>query len=114
MARYYDIDKLKSMVEAKAETLIVGKEAFLCVAKWLDLLPGIDAVPKSESEFDSIPVEVAQALKEKAVDKAKAEVAREIFEEIEQNIFGDGTQNLIVMTAKGFAELKKKYTGEKV
>lgn len=50
MARYYDINKLKQMVEAKADTLIEGKEAFLCVAKWLDLLPGIDVAPKSEVE----------------------------------------------------------------
>lgn len=44
MARYYDMDKLKEMIEAKAGTLIEGKEAFLCVAKWLDLLPPADVV----------------------------------------------------------------------
>ena len=44
MARYYDIDKLKEMIEAKANTLIEGKEAFLCVAKWLELLPPADVV----------------------------------------------------------------------
>ena len=50
MARYYDMDKLKEMIEAKADTLIEGKEAFLYVAKWLDLLPAADVVPKSENE----------------------------------------------------------------
>lgn len=50
MARYYDMDKLKEMIEAKADTLIAGKEAFLYVAKWLDLLPSADVVPKSEVE----------------------------------------------------------------
>ena len=44
MARYYDIDKLKEMIEAKADTLIEGKGAFLCVAKWLELLPPADVV----------------------------------------------------------------------
>lgn len=44
MPRYYDIDKLKEMLEAKADTLIEGKEAFHYVAKWLELLPPSDAV----------------------------------------------------------------------
>lgn len=51
MARYYDMDKLKEMIEAKADTLIKGKEVFLYVAKWLDLLPAADVVPKSEGEW---------------------------------------------------------------
>lgn len=50
MPRYYDKDKLKEMIEAKADTLIEGKEAFLFVAKWLDLLPPADVVPRAEVE----------------------------------------------------------------
>lgn len=42
IARYYDIDKLKALIEAKADTLLEGKEAFLYVSKWLDLLPHKD------------------------------------------------------------------------
>lgn len=42
MARYYDVDKLKEMIEAKADTLIDGKEAFLYIANWLNLLPTPD------------------------------------------------------------------------
>jgi hypothetical protein len=38
------MDKLKDMLIAKADTLIEGKEAFLYVAKWLDLLPPADVV----------------------------------------------------------------------
>lgn len=51
-------------------------------------------------------------------DYSKAsDVARAIFEDIEENyadyIF-DGSRNIIVITEKDFAELKKKYTeGEK-
>lgn len=49
MPRYYDMDKLSAMIQAKADTLIgEGKTAFLYVAKWLDLLPTADVVPKSE------------------------------------------------------------------
>lgn len=44
MGRYYDIDRLAEMCRAKADTLIEGKEAFLYVAKWLDLLP-VDGAP---------------------------------------------------------------------
>ena len=44
MSRYIDAEKLSNMIEAKADTLIEGKEAFLYVAKWLDLLPATDVV----------------------------------------------------------------------
>lgn len=50
MARYYNIDKLKEMIEAKADTLIEGKEAFLYVARWLNLLTTADVVPRAEVE----------------------------------------------------------------
>ena len=43
-ARYIDVNKLKEMVEAKADTLIEGKEAFLYIAKWLDILPSADVI----------------------------------------------------------------------
>lgn len=44
MARYYDMDKLKEMISAKAETLLTGKQAFFYIAKWLDRLPAADVV----------------------------------------------------------------------
>lgn len=57
MPRYYDMEKIKNMIEAKAGTLIEGKEAFLYVAKWLELLPAAYVVPRDEvqeifKEFD--------------------------------------------------------------
>lgn len=52
MARYYDLDKLSGLVEAKADTLMgTGKTAFLYVAKWLDLLPAADVAPRAEAEW---------------------------------------------------------------
>lgn len=46
MSKYYDLDKLKDMIEAKAETLIGdGAIAFHAVAKWLDFLPAADVAP---------------------------------------------------------------------
>ena len=44
MNRYIDADALTRMIEAKADTLIEGKEAFLYVAKWLEFLPSADVV----------------------------------------------------------------------
>lgn len=46
MSKYYDLDKLKELIEAKAETLIGdGAIAFHAVGKWLDLLPAADVAP---------------------------------------------------------------------
>ena len=45
--------------------------------------------------------------------RKSADVAREIFEEIENNyadFLFDGHRNILVLTEKDFAELKKKYT----
>ena len=50
MARYYDMNHLKEMIEAKADTVINGAEAFHYIAKWLDLLPPADVVPRAEVE----------------------------------------------------------------
>ena len=44
MARYYDLDKLLGLIEAKADTMLEGKCAMLYVAKWLNLLPAADVV----------------------------------------------------------------------
>lgn len=108
MGRYYDIDKLAEMCRAKADTLIEGKEAFLYVAKWLELLPAADVVPKSEvenleytllgvmhsvdkwlegDELEQDEVNRAVTMREKTlriVENAKAEPVREIFEKIER------------------------------
>lgn len=42
MSRYIDIDKLSKMIEARAETLVEGKEAFYYIANWLNKLPPAD------------------------------------------------------------------------
>lgn len=44
MSRYIDADILIGMIEAKADTLIQGKEAFQYIAKWIELLPKADVV----------------------------------------------------------------------
>lgn len=80
MPRYYDIDKLAEMLKAKADTLLNGKEAFLYVAKWLDLLPAADVEPKSEVERLEEELIVERTRRENAVNAyhgAKREVAKE-------------------------------------
>jgi hypothetical protein len=44
--------------------------------------PTADVAPKSEVDWNSIPVDVCEALKQRAVEKAKTEVAREIIAEL--------------------------------
>lgn len=53
MPRYYDLDKLERMIEAKVDTLVSGKEAFLSVAKWLSVLPCEDMVKKAVEKQDA-------------------------------------------------------------
>lgn len=99
MPRYYDMDKLAEMAQTKADTLLPpGNIAFSSVVKWLDLLPAADVAPR-------------------------AEVASEIFEEIEKIIekhhsecyeYEDGDEcdtaiTYISYLSVDIAELKKKY-----
>lgn len=49
MARYYDLDKLSKLIEAKADTMLEGKSAMLYVAKWLNLLPAADVAPIADT-----------------------------------------------------------------
>lgn len=102
MARYYDMDKLADMLRAKADTLIEGKEAFLYVAKWLDLLPAAD-VPKEI--FTEIDAEIG----------IKLSVTREFLLSKKNGRAGGKTitqTRLDVLTELNnyFSELKKKYT----
>lgn len=42
MSKYIDADKLSEMIEARAEMLVEGKEAFCYIANWLNKLPPAD------------------------------------------------------------------------
>ena len=114
MPRYYDLDKLSEMIEARAAVVFEGKQAFWHVAKWLDLLPAADVVPRDEVDKARL----------QGYESGKKEVAREIFEEIEKiildNTYPDFNRehkpvNIWKATTgyDAFYELKKKYTEEK-
>ena len=86
---------------------------FVFTSKWIkeimDNLPTADVVPKSEVDWNMIPVDVSEALKQRAVEKAKSEVVREIFVEIERLHLHITNE----FDVRRYAELKKKYTEEK-
>jgi hypothetical protein len=79
MARYIDADALIK----KIYPMGIGDGKYTINAKAvklaIDNAPIADVVPKSEVDWNSIPVDVSEALKQRAVEKAKSDVAREIF-----------------------------------
>lgn len=126
---YLDEDILYNNIEEKYK-VAKGKErkAYSDVLDTICEMPRADVVPKSEVE------RLRKALDEyeetSGLKQAKAEVAREIFEEIEKvigeqyenyvfdNLEIEGVeQDAIIAFAdtmkRPFAELKKKYTGGK-
>lgn len=94
MPKYYDINKLKEMIEAKADTLIACKKAFLYVAKWLDMLPSADVVARSDVERLQSQVNRLKKYDEerdirlhtRLIANAKSEVSKKILDEIEEEI----------------------------
>ena len=73
----------------------------------INRIPTADVVPKSES----LPLDVHEALKQRAVEKAKADVAREIFAELETKApWFCENQTAYEHFNEELAELKKKYT----
>lgn len=149
MARYIDADALIEMLNIKAKTdEEIGLYNHLALTQsfitFVERQPTADVVPKSEVErwkenFQILDAECSRLEKYEAnyyneVIKAKAEAAREIFEEIEKQIDltvsviqkilnargGRSNGNTVllskydmIMESKKFiAELKKKYTEE--
>lgn len=110
MARYYDMDKLGELIEAKADTLINGKVAFLYVAKWLELLPSADVVPRGDVERLTVELE-AMRTAASSYKMQYEELAGEIFGEIEKNECHDisGKTTMYILFAEEFAKLKKRY-----
>lgn len=120
MGRYIDAD---AAVELARLTYCKGCNSYngvMCRAcafddamSFIDDFPESDVVPKSEAEKlqEAYNNRLAKDIQTNAdfVKYAKAEVAREIFEEIE-NLFAVENFRLIC-NRQAFAELKKKYTG---
>ena len=103
-------------IDDKDVYALVGERGMSMVhCSQIDALPRADVVPKSEVEAT---VEKLMSATDKVICEAKAEVAREIFEEIEKAIgkrlqiddhmrtYGQDSS----ISYKTLAKLKKKYT----
>jgi hypothetical protein len=113
MARYIDADalykKLYPLDLADKRKYTINAKA---VADAIANIPTADVVPKSEfnktiAEWAYLHADVLNKL-----ENAKAEVAREIFEEIEKLLYIGVVEHVSCIDAyvkKGYAELKKKY-----
>ena len=121
MARYIDADALLENVKRQygEELGWQGTVNMSDVGMMIEDAPGADVVPKSEVErletiLNSYALQYGTVMdKHIVIEKARAEVAREIFEElIDHAIFieyADGGKYL-KHTAEFVAKLKKKYT----
>ena len=137
MAEYIDRDELlKELCTVSAPTPSESWIVEKCIEK-VNEQPTADVVPKSEvdkleltlqgvmwsvdkwldeTDYDADPIKRAITMREKTlkiVENVKAEVAREIFAEIENLIWAYDTRPAYDLTEK-IAELKKKYTEEQV
>ena len=121
MARYIDADALGRAIRLYANRTSLGQicPPDLSYSEMLDIIadaPTADVVPKSEYDnlqfqFEALDhecdrLEMAESNRHDAIEQAKTEVAREIFEEIEREIKNHG----ICYAQRKIAELKKKYT----
>ena len=117
MARYIDADAL---YEKLYPLDLVDKRLYTinakAVADAIANTPTADVVPKSE--VDKIENAYNRAIRKvnknaiTAIQKAKQEVAREIFEEIEELLKRTCEKGYCGSISDLFAELKKKYTEE--
>lgn len=134
MARYIDVDALKLDIDLSKGASVL--DMALGVIKAVKEAPTADVVPKSEvailtaqnMALENAKYELQHELNKykgveniikdnmgklisAAINGAKQEIAREIFEEIDTMIFGTILPNdcAIISIAK-LAELKKKYT----
>lgn len=106
MARYIDADALMEKCFARLRD---GGVLYRISPQEINEAPTADVVPRER--YNRAMDCLKAVLEERAEDKV--ELAREIFEEIENNyadFLFDGFRNIVVLTEKDFAELKQKYT----
>ena len=122
MARYIDADALLEKIGKKKSE--VGKarypdgfnDAIARVRSMISKASTANVAPRAEVERQKVEIEALKIANEKmysAIEKTKAELAMEIFEEIEKirvvrKIIKDG--EIIFDVTAEYAALKKKYT----
>ncbi len=114
MPRYIEANALVRQMTLQANRTMLGEIAppQLSYSEMLEIIadaPTADVVPRER--FDRVFGNLKAVLEERAEDKA--EIAREIFEEIDRMIFGTIIPNdCAIISIAMLAELKKKYTGD--
>ena len=119
MARYIDADKVMDEINRIGGHNLCEWET-IGVKALIDRQPTADVVPKSEVEKLERTVKYLEGVCESLPDKVKAEVSREIFEEIERVMSSLDRRYMASENPKQswgvrgamteIAELKKKYT----
>ena len=116
MARYIDAERFDVVTFQRcSEDFMDGMDYILDM---IENAPTEDVVPKSEvekfiQEIDQIQKDKAEItyLKEQMIAKAKQDVAREIFEEIEHEAYKNEEGDLY-LDLPDYLKIKKKYIGE--
>lgn len=133
MAEYIDREVAKKMLDeyrisrtmsmyGDMDLLMEWREGVKCSMKKLDEVPTADVVPKSEVEklksdlivWKQDRFNLYQRLE--LYEMARQKVAREIFADMKKCLwqrFSDEVEGEYRITEEDFAELKKKYPGEK-
>lgn len=127
MPRYIDADKAKELIKGYLEKLShlsrACERCFAIALNVIDLTPTADVVPREEVEALQRRYDLAVAEREanvkgfaEEIAKTRAEVARKIFEDIENIAYIHfdvrGDEDSLEIIIDEFAELKKKYTEE--
>ena len=140
MARYIDVEGYRKLFDEEykktRELICEGEthldnlaEGFSEASRVIDRIPTADVAPRAEVErleriLNSYTLQYGTVRdKQKVIDEAKSEVAREIFEELEERIavrtftsksedYADGCFDTIEWVDSKIAELKKKYMEE--
>jgi hypothetical protein len=125
MAEYIDREVLLAELQEEIDfkTLMYTEEqnqyfsaGLKCAYRDVKRQPTADVVPKSEEQHGAsfyFQLEEIQERGKQLVRQHDAEVAREIFKEIERTCVDSFGNFYIGATHGAFAELKKKYTGGK-
>ena len=128
MGKYLDTDKLDYTRVSiywgdDSEGRAVYRDCFVAFRSDIEALHTVDVVPKSEAEALEEEIKRLQSIlnnyalrygtvrdQRAVIDNAKAEVAKEIFAEIERTCVDTFGNFYVGATHGAFAELKKKYT----
>ncbi len=128
MARYIDADKLIEFITKGLnnpdKTKAFGYDAIEILTE-IEYAPAADVVPKSEVERLTIDMNAARLgmiAEHERLKTARADVAREILEDISTYCTGEDSTNVdfaigylsaMNKVLRGLAEIKQKYTEEK-